>query len=109
LGELLRAPHTEMKGSTRQTSIARVSGGLLGGFVYVTLAQQPATFLPETLAPLRDNVGRYDMSCYQLLRETSKSSESSPLSNLAIRRSFDPSYATPGDTENRHCSRGACR
>jgi hypothetical protein len=26
------------------------------GFVYVTLAQHPATFLPETLAPLRDNV-----------------------------------------------------
>jgi phenylpropionate dioxygenase-like ring-hydroxylating dioxygenase large terminal subunit len=39
------------------------------GFVYVTLAQQPATFLPETLAPLRDIVGRYDMSCYQLLRK----------------------------------------
>lgn len=42
------------------------------GFLYVTLAQQPATQPSEVLAPLRDQVvGRYDMACYQsVLRES---------------------------------------
>jgi phenylpropionate dioxygenase-like ring-hydroxylating dioxygenase large terminal subunit len=42
------------------------------GFIYVTLAENPAKQLSEVLEPLRSEVvGRYDMSCYRtVLRES---------------------------------------
>jgi phenylpropionate dioxygenase-like ring-hydroxylating dioxygenase large terminal subunit len=73
-GELLRAPHMQMQPDfdPAEHRLCALKVACWEGFVYVTLAQQPAKSLPEALAPLRENVvGRYDMACYQtLLRET---------------------------------------
>jgi len=73
-GELLRAPHMEMKPGFDPTQhrLRGLQHACWEGFVYVTLAEQPRTQLNDVLAPLREQVvGRYDMSCYQtLLRET---------------------------------------
>jgi choline monooxygenase len=73
-GALLRAPHMEMKAGfdPSQHRLRALQVTDWEGFVYVTLAQQPRSQLPEVLAPLRDRVvGRYDMACYQtLIRET---------------------------------------
>ena len=73
-GELLRAPHMEMKAGfdVGQHRLRGLQSNCWEGFIYVTLAEQPQTQLQEVLAPLREQVvGRYDMACYQtLLRET---------------------------------------
>ena len=73
-GELLRAPHMEMKAGfdPAEHRLRGLQTNCWEGFVYVTLAEQPQTQLQQVLAPLREQVvGRYDMACYQtLLRET---------------------------------------
>jgi len=73
-GELLRAPHMEMKPGfdATQHSLRTLHSDCWEGFIYVTLAQQPRYQLQDVLEPLRAQVvGRYDMSGYQTLsRET---------------------------------------
>ena len=73
-GELLRAPHMEMKAGfdPGQHRLRGLQMNCWEGFIYVTLAEQPQTQLQQVLAPLCEQVvGRYDMTCYQtLLRET---------------------------------------
>jgi len=73
-GELLRAPHMEMKPGfdVTQHRLRALRADCWEGFIYVTLAPQPRSQLAEVLEPLREQVvGRYDMSCYQTLsRET---------------------------------------
>ena len=73
-GELVRAPHMEMKTGfdTTQHRLQPLQVSVWEGFLYVTIAPQPATQPCEVLAPLREQVvGRYDMACYQtVLRES---------------------------------------
>jgi len=73
-GELVRAPHMEMKDGFEpgQHSLRALQVECWEGFIYVTLAAQPLTRPGEVLAPLSDKVvGRYGMACYQtVLRET---------------------------------------
>ena len=73
-GALVRAPFMEMQEgfdlSTHRLRELLVE--VWEGFLYATLAENPAKSLAEALAPLRDNVvGRYDMAGYRtVLRET---------------------------------------
>jgi phenylpropionate dioxygenase-like ring-hydroxylating dioxygenase large terminal subunit len=73
-GELLRAPHMEMKDGfdAAQHSLRPLQLDCWEGFVYVTLASEPRTHPHEVLTPLSEKVvGRYGMACYQsVLRET---------------------------------------
>ena len=73
-GELVRAPYMDMKAGfdPAQHRLRPLQVSSWEGFLYVTLAEQPATQPGEVLAPLREQVvGRYDMSCYQsVLRES---------------------------------------
>ncbi len=73
-GELVRAPYMDMKTGfdPAQHRLRPLQVSVWEGFLYVTLAQQPATQPREVLAPLREQVvGRYDMACYQtVLRES---------------------------------------
>ena len=73
-GELLRAPHMEMKPGfdPGEHRLRGLHSDCWEGFIYVTLSQQPSGPLAPALAPLRENVvGRYRMDCYQtLFRET---------------------------------------
>jgi len=67
-GELLRAPYMEMKDGfdVGEHRLRPLQLETWEGFVYVTLAAEPAKSLAEALAPLRDGVvGRYDMACYR--------------------------------------------
>lgn len=69
-GELLRAPHMEMKPGfdPAQNGLRPLQLDCWEGFVYVTLAHKPRTRLADVLAPLEEQVvGRYDMACYQTL------------------------------------------
>ena len=69
-GQLLRAPHMEMKSGfdASQHALQPLLAECWEGFIYVTLAERPRSGLAEALAPLRDQVvGRYDMSSYQTL------------------------------------------
>ncbi len=73
-GNLVRAPYMEMKPDfdPAQHGLRRLSCEVWEGFVYVSLAEKPATSLSTVLEPLRENiVGRFDMACYKtVLRET---------------------------------------
>ncbi|MCP5081830.1 MAG: Rieske 2Fe-2S domain-containing protein [Alphaproteobacteria bacterium] len=73
-GDLVRAPYMEMKPDfdPAQHGLRRLRCEVWEGFVYVTLAEQPATSLASVLEPLRENiVGRFDMARYKtVLRET---------------------------------------
>ena len=73
-GCLLRAPHMETKAGFDPADhrLRTLRSAVWEGFVYVTLAENPALQPHEALEPLREHVvGRYDMSCYRsLLRET---------------------------------------
>ena len=73
-GQLLRAPHMEMKPGfdTADHRLRELALSSWEGFVYVSLAEQPRTDLVSELTPLSEKVvGRYDMSAYQTLgRET---------------------------------------
>ena len=73
-GTLIRAPFMEMKDGfdLSKHGLRRLHTEVWEGFVYVTLAEDPAKSVAESLAPLRDNVvGRYDMACYRTaFRET---------------------------------------
>jgi phenylpropionate dioxygenase-like ring-hydroxylating dioxygenase large terminal subunit len=73
-GELVRAPYMDMKTGfdPAQHRLRPLQVSVWEGFLYVTLAEQPATQPSEVLAPLREQVvGRYDMACYQsVLRES---------------------------------------
>jgi choline monooxygenase len=73
-GALIRAPYMEMKDGFDQSqhSLRALRVEIWEGFLYVSLADNPAKSVAEAMAPLRDNVvGRYDMACYQtVLRET---------------------------------------
>jgi len=73
-GELVRAPYMDMKTGfdPLQHRLRPLQVSSWEGFVYVTLAEQPATQPSQALAPLREQVvGRYDMACYQsVLRES---------------------------------------
>jgi phenylpropionate dioxygenase-like ring-hydroxylating dioxygenase large terminal subunit len=55
-----------------QHSLRHLRCDVWEGFVYVSLADNPATTPSAALAPLRDSiVGRFDMSCYQtVMRQT---------------------------------------
>ena len=73
-GQLIRAPYMEMKAGfdPSRHGLRRLQLETWEGFIYVSLAEKPATRLNEVLAPFRDNiVGRFDMACYQtVMRET---------------------------------------
>ena len=73
-GELVRAPYMEMQAEFDPTGhrLRSLQVATWEGFLYVTLAQQPATLPEEVLAPLKDQVvGRYEMACYRtVLRES---------------------------------------
>lgn len=73
-GELVRAPYMEMKTGfdTAQHRLRPLQVSTWEGFLYVNLAEHPATQPGEVLAPLREQVvGRYDMASYQtVLRES---------------------------------------
>ena len=73
-GLLLRAPYMEMKAGfdPSKHGLRRLQLEIWEGFIYVSLAEKPATSLNEVLTPFRDNiVGRFDMACYQtVMRET---------------------------------------
>ncbi len=73
-GRLIRAPYMEMKVGFDSTKhgLRPLNLETWEGFIYVSIAEKPATRLADVLAPLRDNVvGRFDMGCYQtVLRET---------------------------------------
>jgi phenylpropionate dioxygenase-like ring-hydroxylating dioxygenase large terminal subunit len=73
-GELVRAPHMEMKDGfdPAQHSLRELQADCWEGFIYVSLAPQPAYRPLEVLAPLSEQVvGRYAMPSYQtVLRET---------------------------------------
>jgi len=72
-GQLIRAPFMAMKDGfdPSKHSLRSLHAEVWEGFVYVTLADEPAKSLARSLAPLRDNVvGRYDMACYRtVMRE----------------------------------------
>lgn len=73
-GKLVRAPFMDMKqGFDRaRHGLRKLHVEIWEGFVYVTLAEKPATSVAAALELLRGNVvGRYDMACYQtVMRET---------------------------------------
>ncbi len=73
-GNLIRAPFMEMKDGfdASKHGLRSLHAEVWEGFLYVTLADNPAKSLSGSLAPLRDNVvGRYDMGCYRtVMRET---------------------------------------
>ena len=73
-GQLIRAPHMEMKQGfeTSEHKLRPIHLEIWEGFIYVTLAEKPATRLSDILAPFRDKiVGRFDMACYRtIIRET---------------------------------------
>jgi choline monooxygenase len=73
-GELIRAPYMEMKAGFDVSNhrLRRLHSEVWEGFIYVTLAENPATSLNEVLGPLTEQViGRFDMNCYRtVLRET---------------------------------------
>lgn len=73
-GALIRAPYMEMKDGFDATlhGLRRLHTETWEGFLYISLADTPATSLAEALKPLRDNVvGRYGMACYRtVMRET---------------------------------------
>jgi len=73
-GQLIRAPYMEMKDGfdVSNHQLRSLHCDVWEGFVYVTMAENPATKLSEVLAPLTDQVvGRFDMNCYQtVIRET---------------------------------------
>lgn len=72
-GQLQRAPYMEMKAGfdTAQHRLRRLQCETWEGFVYVTLAADPAKCLSDALEPLRRQVvGRFDMGCYRtVIRE----------------------------------------
>ena len=72
-GELIRAPHMEMKPEfdSTQHRLRALQLATWEGFIYVSLAKTPAKRFDEVLALLRDKVvGRYDMASYKtVLRE----------------------------------------
>jgi len=73
-GQLIRAPYMEMKKDfdVSKHRLRSLHSASWEGFIYVTLAEQPASKVNVVLAPLRDKVvGRFDMGCYQtVLRES---------------------------------------
>ncbi len=73
-GQLIRAPYMEMKADfdPSQHGLRHLHLDVWEGFIYVSVADEPATRLSEVLAPLREQVvGRFDMGCYRtVLRET---------------------------------------
>ena len=67
-GQLVRAPHMEMKKDFDRTQhgLRSLQTEIWEGFVYVTLAQTPVKSVAEALNLLREDVvGRYDMACYR--------------------------------------------
>lgn len=73
-GQLVRAPGMEMKPGFDVSlhQLRPLYFEVWEGFIYVTLADNPATRLAEVLAPFKDNVvGRFDMGRYKtVLRDT---------------------------------------
>jgi len=73
-GNLIAAPHMDMKDGFDPAAhgLRALAAEVWEGFVYVTLAEQPAKTVAEALAPFRDEVvGRFDMACYRtVIRET---------------------------------------
>lgn len=73
-GNLIRAPYMEMKEGfdPAKNGLRTLKAEVWEGFLYVTLADQPAKSVAEALDPLREGVvGRYDMACYRtVMRET---------------------------------------
>ncbi len=73
-GSLVRAPFMDMKNGFDLSAhtLRTLHCEVWEGFVYVSLAEEPATSLASALAPLKDNVvGRFDMARYRtVLRET---------------------------------------
>ncbi len=73
-GKLIRAPYMEMKEGfdASKHGLRPLHVEVWEGFVYVTLADEPAKPVARSLMSLRDNiVGRYDMACYRtVMRET---------------------------------------
>lgn len=73
-GSLLRAPHMDMKDGFDPANhgLRELRAEVWEGFLYVSLADEPATSVAAALAPFRDNVvGRFDMAGYRtVMRET---------------------------------------
>ena len=73
-GHLIAAPYMDMKPGFEKSDhrLRRLQCRTWEGFIYVSLAPDPATEPEQVLAPLRDGVvGRFDMACYRtVLRET---------------------------------------
>ncbi|MEM7209424.1 MAG: SRPBCC family protein [Pseudomonadota bacterium] len=73
-GQLLRAPYMEMKDGfdISEHELRALHCDVWQGFVYVSLADKPATKLNDVLKPFTDNVvGRFDMACYKtVMRES---------------------------------------
>ncbi len=73
-GRLVRAPFMDMKPGfdAGEHRLRPVHCEVWEGFVYICLADRPATSLSAALAPLSDGiVGRFDMSCYRtVMRRT---------------------------------------
>ncbi len=73
-GRLVRAPYMEMKDGfdTSEHGLRRLHCEIWEGFVYVSLAEKPATSVTSALEPLRENVvGRFDMACYKTIMRRS--------------------------------------
>lgn len=72
-GNLLAAPYMDMKEGfdASEHGLRMLHADTWEGFLYVSLAEKPATVLGEVLNPFRDDVvGRYDMACYRtVMRE----------------------------------------
>jgi len=94
-GKLVRAPYMEMKSGfdPDQHGLRPLHVECWQGFVYVSIAEQPATQVNEVLTPFTENiVGRFDMACYQtVMRETM--SWSANWKNLI--ENFTESYHVP--------------
>lgn len=73
-GELIRAPYMEMKPEfdASQHGLRALHVDCWQGFVYISVAENPATRLNDVLAPFTQNIiGRFDMACYQtVLRDS---------------------------------------
>ncbi len=75
-GRLLLAPYMETKDGfdASQHSLKPLRLEVWEGFVYVTLASEPANSVADALAPLRENVvGRFDMAGYRTVARRSMS------------------------------------
>ncbi len=73
-GQLIRAPHMEMKlgFEPSQYHLRKLILEIWEGFIFVSLSEQPATCLSTVLEPLCEQVvGQFDMGCYRtVLRES---------------------------------------